>query len=39
LRSSPNIALLGQYTADEFVLSTDATGGTLIEFDDPIAIA
>jgi hypothetical protein len=27
-----NIALLGQYTADEFVLSTDAAGGTLIKF-------
>ncbi len=33
-----NIALLGQYTADEFVLSTDAIGGTLVKFYDPDAI-
>jgi VCBS repeat-containing protein len=34
-----NITLLGQYTADEFVLSTDATGGTLIKFHVPDVIA
>ena len=34
-----NIALLGQYAPSDFEVAADATGGTLIKYHDPHALA